>query len=80
MDKIRDSIVKFTEHRLGRDDVRVEVNYENGVYVVWVYVYVHPHDGIYARINKGIDTVRLKKEINEFFTLDELYVYYKIMG
>jgi hypothetical protein len=65
---------------LDRDDVRVEVNYENGVYVVWVYVYVLPHDGIYARINKGIDTVRLKKEINEFFTLDELYVYYKIMG
>ena len=73
-------IKKYIYYHLShRNDIVIKVDQNGKRYDVKIFINLKPTDGLYSRINKGIDTVKLKKEINEFFTLDELYVYYRIM-
>lgn len=61
-----------------KKDVKIVVEKLKGTYRILLNVTVHPNEGIYSKINKSIDTIKLKDKVCKIFRLksNEVYMYH----
>jgi hypothetical protein len=67
---ISNIVKKYLEISLKREDIEINVVKIKKMYHIHILVYVEPTDGLYKIINKGIDKLKVYREIGSYFDLN----------
>jgi len=61
-----------------RKDVKIIVEKSNVTYRILLNVTIYPNEGMFAKLNKSVDTVKLKNKVCKIFRLpyNEVYIFH----